>query len=99
MGKILDSMVSKDGKFIYKILMDEDEVKHLYGNMKNVYLFSSNSCNNTTTVLERGNHKGTKYFIIPREIKTKQKYKPNKIFYQKIESSDKTLFVYAVDKK
>ena len=61
-----------------------------------MFIFSSNSCNNTTTVLERGNHKGTKYFIIPREIKTKQKYKTK--FLSKIDHLTKTLFVYAVIK-
>ena len=80
-------------------LIDKNEIKHLSGNMKNVHIFSSNSYNNKTKILERGNHKGTKYFIIQREIKTKQKCKPQKFVYQKIDAYDKTVFVYAVDKQ
>ncbi len=98
MGKVLDSIQREDGKMIYKILMDYNEIRHLSGNMNNIHIFSSNSCNDLAKILERGNHNGTKYFIIPKSIKTKQKIHPCKIMYQKIETGNKILFVYAVEK-
>lgn len=97
MGKVIDSIKAEDGKFIYKLLMDQDELKHLYGNRKNIHIFSSNNFKNSTKILERGNHKGTKYFVIPMQMKNKHKVRPQKIMYQRIETPDETMFVYLVD--
>ncbi len=96
MGEVIDSKKVSDDKLIYKIIMNESEVKHLMGNMKNVHLFSSNLCNIETIVQQKGNHNGTKYFIIPNKIKKKYKMKSSKISYQRIDDKGKLLFVYTV---
>jgi hypothetical protein len=98
MGRVINS-VQSDNKITYTLLIDIKDIRNLHGNLKKIFIFSTDCCNISTKVIERGNHNGTKYFLIPKKLKTKNKNKSCKIFYQKIDIDDKIIFVYDVKHK
>lgn len=97
MATILGSRVSKEGKIIYEVEMDYQESLQLKGHLKNVYLFSENVTDTRTNISGRGKNEVTKYFLIPRELRSNIKL-TDKVKCQKIETPLKIIFIYVVDK-
>ena len=69
MGEIIHSKILPDNKVLYKVLLDEEELKKLKGHLKNVHVFSSKLCKETSQINTRGNKGVTKYFKIPLSIR------------------------------
>lgn len=97
MGEIINTKTSSD-KIIYKIELSEEEALQLKNHMKNVHMFSANLCNQNTRIIERGNKRGAKYFVIPLSLKSRKKKRYHSISYQKIEADDKVFYIYTVHK-
>ncbi len=98
MGEIIHSKTSKNNKMIYRILVNEEEARSLKGHMKNIHLFAYERCNVDIKILERGNNKGAKYFIVPKCFRTRKKKRYCKIYSQKIRNDNRIFFVYTVIK-
>lgn len=97
MGEVIKTRI-QDNKIVYKIELTEEEALQLKNHAKNVHMFSAGLCENNTRIIERGNKKGAKYFVIPLNLKSRKKKKYSKISYQKVEASEKTFFVCVVEK-
>ncbi len=97
MGKIIHSKILPDNKFIYKLLIEPEELANLKGNLRNIYLFCADLCNKNAEINQRGNKGVTKYFKIPLSIRSRKKYYGT-LSYQKIETDTKVFYVYIVDK-
>ncbi len=97
MGLITESKETKDNGQILKIILKEKELKNLKGHLKRIRIFSSDLCTKETCIHKRGNNGVTKYFKIPLGMRLRKK-KTKTISYQKIDSSDKTFYIYNVEK-
>jgi len=97
MGSILSSRSTKNGKIIYEVEMDYEESLQLKGYIKNVYLFSEDVAEIKTNLSARGKNEATKYFLIPRELRSNIKL-TDKVKCQKLETNSKIIFIYVVDK-
>ncbi len=98
MGEIINSKSAYGNKMIYKILLNETEAINLKGHMRNVHIFAKERCYYETNILERGNKKGAKYFIIPRKLKSRQRPRFAKIKYQKIDNGNEVFYICTVNK-
>lgn len=97
MGAILSSRVKDDGKVVFEVSLDYEEVTQLKGYMDNVHVFSENVADIKTNISQRGKNEATKYFLIPKELRKNMKFNA-KTTCQKIEAKTKTIFIYVVDK-
>ena len=97
MGEILGTKTTKDKKIIFEILMNYDESLLLRGHIKNIYSFSENAADIRTNLSQRGKNSATKYFLIPRELRTNLKFN-EKVKCQKFETNKKIIFIYVLDK-
>lgn len=86
-----------DGKVIIEVLVDYKEARQLRGFMDNVHLFSENMANIETNISERGKNSATKYFLIPKTLRNSLKAK-NEVKCQRIETKNRFIFFYVVDK-
>jgi hypothetical protein len=85
------------GEVVFEIALDYEEAKQLRGNMDNVHLFTDNVSEMKTNISQRGKNKSTKYFLIPTEARSGLAYDA-RITCQRINTSAKTFFVFAIDK-
>lgn len=97
MGRILGTKTTKEGKVIFEIEMDYEESLQLKGHIKNIGVFSEDAAEIKTNLSQRGKNEATKYFLIPRELRTNLKFN-EKVKCQKLETDGKIIFVYVVDK-
>jgi len=97
MGQILSSKVTSDGKVIFTISTDPKEALQLQGHIDNIHIFSEKNAAINTHISLRGKNEATKYFLIPRELRNTLNFN-NKVKCQRIDSKDKTIFIYVVDK-
>lgn len=97
MGSILSSRIKDDGKVVFEVLVEYDEVIQLQGHMDNVHLFSENVINITTNLSQRGKNDATKYFLVPRELRKNLKFS-GEVACQRLETKSKIFFVYIIDK-
>ena len=97
MGEIINTKTSPD-KITYKIELNIKKALQLKNHMKNIHMFSANLCNNDTRIIERGNKKGAKYFVIPLILKSRKKKRFNRVSYQKIETDEKVFYICTVNK-
>ncbi len=97
MGAILGSKVTADGKVVYTISLDHEEALQLRGHIDNIYLFSEKVADIKTNLSTRGKGESTKYFLIPRQLRKDLKFN-KEVSCQRLDTKNKTIFVYVVDK-
>ena len=65
--------------------------------MEDVHLFTEKTACVKTNISQRGKNEATKYFLIPRNLRTGFKFN-NSTSCQRMDLNDKVVFVYVVDK-
>ena len=97
MGAILGSKVTADGKVIYTISLDHEEALQLRGHIDNIKVFSEKVVDIKTNLSARGKNEATKYFLIPTKLRKELKFH-GEVSCQRLDSKNKTIFIYIVDK-
>ncbi len=97
MGKILGTKTTKEGKVIFEIELDYEESLQLKGYIRNIRVFSEDVADIKTNLSQRGKNEATKYFLIPRELRSDLKFN-EKVRCQKLNTDTKIIFIYVVDK-
>ena len=97
MGQIIGMKTTKEDKVIAEVQMSYEESLQLKGRIKNVHLFSEDSAEIKTNLSKRGTNEATKYFLIPRELRSNLTFN-EKVKCQRIETDSKIIFIYMVDK-
>jgi hypothetical protein len=96
MGKILSSKRNSNG-ILFEVEVDYDEATILHGHYDDVHIFTEKIAEFETNISSRGKNSVTKYFLIPRHLRKNVDYKCP-VNCQKIETDEKIIFVYVVDK-
>ena len=97
MGQITSSKITNDEKVIFTVCTDHEESLQLQGHTNDIHLFSEGVIDIKTNISLRGQYGSTKYFLIPRKLRSNIKLNGD-ISCQKIETKDKLIFVYIMDK-
>ena len=97
MGTILGSKVTNDGKIVFSVSMDHEEALQLRGHINDIRVFSERVVDIKTNLTMRGKNAATKYFLIPRELRENVRFS-SQVTCQKIETKNKVMFVYIIDK-
>jgi len=97
MGTIISTKMKDKDKVVFEIVTDYEEAKQLQGNMDKVHIISENSANVQARLSERGKKGATKYFLIPKELRSKIKFN-EPASCQRIDTKYKTIFVYIMSK-
>ena len=97
MGCILSSKVKEDGKVIFEVCVDQEEALQLRGHLENIHVFSEKTAEGKTNMVQRGKNESTKYFLIPRNMRTNLGYR-NIAKCQRIETKSKIIFIYVMDR-
>lgn len=97
MGRILGSKVISDGKVVFTVCMEHEEALQLQGHIDNVHIFSERNADVITSIAMRGQNSATKYLLIPRELRHNIRFN-SEASCQKIETKNKIIFVYMIDK-
>ena len=97
MGKVLGTKTTKEGNVLFEIELDYEEALQLKGHIQNIHIFSEDVADVKTNLSQRGKNEATKYFLIPRELRSGLKFN-EKVKCQKLETDSKIIFVYVVDK-
>ncbi|OGJ21283.1 hypothetical protein A3K73_05520 [Candidatus Pacearchaeota archaeon RBG_13_36_9] len=97
MGKILGTKTTKEGKVIFEVELGYEEALQLKGYINNICVFSEDAAEIKTNLSQRGKNEATKYFLIPRELRSNLRFN-EKVKCQKLETDTKIIFVYVVDK-
>ncbi len=97
MGEIINQKISGD-KIIYRLELTEAEAIQLRSHMRNVHLFSSDLNTHPVKIIERGNKRGVKYFVIPLSLKSRKRKKYTRVSYQKLEINEKVFYISVVEK-
>lgn len=96
MGKILSSKRNENG-IVFEVEVDVQESTLLGGHYDNVHLFSENISEFYSNISTRGRNCATKYFLIPKVLR-KDININCPVSCQKIETNDRILFIYGVDR-
>ncbi len=96
MGRITTSK-NDNGKIIFEVELEPEESTQLKGHYADVHLFTENVAEFETNIATRGKNSCTKYFLIPKNLRKDLDYKCP-VNCQKIETKDRTIFIYVVDK-
>jgi len=97
MGQIIGIKTTKDDKVVVEVNMTYEESLMLKGHIKNIHLFSENAAEIKANLSQRGTNEATKYFLIPRELRDNLTFN-EKVKCQRIDTDNRILFVYMVDK-
>ena len=97
MATIINSKKSDDGNVIVEVRANYDEYLKLQGHLNDVHLFTEKTACIKTNISQRGRKEATKYFLIPRNLRTGFKFN-NSTSCQRIDLKDKVVFVYVIDK-
>ncbi|MBN1175569.1 hypothetical protein JXA48_02915 [Candidatus Woesearchaeota archaeon] len=96
MGKIISSKRS-GSEILFEVEVGPEEATILNGHYDDVHLFTERVANIDANISSRGKNSATKYFLIPRQLRKNLDYfQP--VGCQKIETGDKVIFIYVVDK-
>ena len=98
MGTILGTKTLKDKQIVFEVEMDYEESLKLKGHIRNIHLFSEDAAEIKTNLSQRGTNEGTKYFLIPRELRDNLRFN-EEVRCQKIETETRTIFIFVVDKR
>ena len=97
MGEIISTQQTRQGKVLMQVEVDHDEALMLRGHMRNVRLFSEEASGSEANISERGKNGATKYFRIPRHLRRNLPCRAP-VNCQKLETDNRVLFVYSVQK-
>lgn len=97
MGKITSVKALNGEKVEVKLEVTQKEMLWLKGNMEKMHIFSENSLDQTTRLVQRGKRESTKYFLMPKEYR-KNILTSNAVKCTMIEGRTKQLFIFAVNK-
>lgn len=97
MGHILGSKVTNDGKIILSVCLEHEEALQLQGHIDDIHVFSGRIANIKTNVAMRGQNAATKYFLIPKDMRSNIRYS-SEANCQKLETKNKLMFIYVIDK-
>jgi len=84
-------------KVIIETAVDHHELVQLKGEIDEVHLFSEKIADVQTNIARRGKNEATKYFLIPRNMR-KDLNIMEPVSCQRINTPDKAIFVYVVNK-
>jgi len=104
MGNILSTVVLKNNKIKFKVMLDESEAESLKGSMKNIHMFSENLCEEDARIVQKGAKGATKYFLLPKHFgydmskESKRHLAGKKFLCQKIDSPSKVIFIYTINR-
>ena len=98
MGSLISLRKTKEGEVKVRLEMTPKEYSYLKGNVKNIYLFSEDAANIETRFSQRGTCDATKYFLVPKCLREGISF-DEKVFCQRIEIPQKSIFIFVVDKK
>lgn len=98
MGKIISSRANGDDKVLLEIEVDYIESLNLKGHINNVHVFSEDAAQIRTNMSQRGTNEATKYFLIPRVLRNNIDF-DSFAKCQRIDMSEKSIFVFIVDLK
>ncbi len=96
MGKIVSSKRNEAG-ILFEIEVDAEEATILNGHYDDIHLFTEKVAEYKTNISSRGKNSVTKYFLIPRNLR-KDIDLQCPVNCQKIETDEKFIFIYVVDK-
>ena len=96
MGRIISSRRVGKG-ILFEVEVDYEEATILKGHYDDVHLFTEKVAEFETNISSRGHNSVTKYFLIPRHLRRCVDYNLP-VSCQKIETNDKIIFIYVVDK-
>jgi len=97
MARILGTRTIEGNKVIYEIELNHEEALQLKGYTENICVFPENGAETKMNISKRGKNEATKYFLIPRKLRSNLKCN-EKVKCQKIETENKVIFIYVVDK-
>lgn len=97
MGKISSVKTINDEKVTMTLELTQKEALWLKGNLDKMHVFSENNLEFETRLVQRGKRESTKYFLMPKEFR-KGIIPSNSVKCNKIETTTKNLFIFAVDK-
>jgi hypothetical protein len=95
MGIILTSKREND-KVVVETLIETTELLQLKGEIDNIHIFSEKVADVKSNIAKRGRNEATKYFLIPRHLRKDLDVR-EPVSCQRINTKDKTIFVYVVD--
>ena len=98
MGSIKGIKTTKEDKVVVEVQMSYEESLNLKGHIKNIHLFSEDSAEIKANLSQRGANEATKYFLIPRELRKNLNF-DERVLCQRIDSEDRIIFVYMVEKE
>jgi hypothetical protein len=96
LGVILSSK-REDDKMKLELVTDYSELAHLRGEMDCVHIFTEKVAQIRTEISSRGKNSATKYFLIPRLMRTDLKFHGG-VSCQRINTGNKAIFIYVVDR-
>lgn len=97
MGTILCARRSTgDDGVILEVLLTNDEVRQLRGEMDGVVVFSDRTATVSTRMSLRGRNAVTRYFLVPRQLRKGLPVHAG-LSCQRLEVDGKVLFVYVLD--
>ena len=96
-GKILRLKTVSENKVQVTMFMSWKQFYCLKGCMENMHIFSEDNLEYSSKLVQRGRRESTKYFLLPKEFR-KDIYPTSKVNSTKLETSDKHIFIFAVDK-
>ena len=82
---------------VVELGMSYEEYLNLEGHLEDIHLVAEKPNSIKTNMSQRGTNGATKYFLIPRELRKGFKIN-NAISCQRIDTEQKALFIYIVDK-
>jgi hypothetical protein len=96
MGSIISSR-REANKVVVEAALDHEELVQLKGEIDDIHLFSEKIADLQTNISQRGKNEATKYFLIPRNLR-KDLNIMEPVSCQRINTPDKAIFVYVVNK-
>ena len=84
-------------KVVVEAALDYEELVQLKGEIDDIHLFSEKVADSQTNISGRGKNEATKYFLIPRQLRKDLNIK-EPVRCQRINTPDKAIFVYVVNK-
>ena len=97
MGKILQVKNKNAENVEVTLELSQREIEKLAGNMNNIHIFSEDTLDTLTKVVQRGRRDSTKYFLMPKEFR-KDIRAAGLTQCSKIETKTRNLYIFAVDK-
>lgn len=97
MSKILRIKSGSEEKVHVTLETTQEEFLFLKGCLDDMHLFSEQNLQYYTRLVQRGRRESTKYFLLPKKYRN-DVLPTNNVVSTKMESQNKHIFIFAVDK-